>query len=188
MSRDSLYLCSLLYEKPFYLAVPVALHSLFSEKPHGERQGRGQNLPTALWPSPGFWTWGLAVDLHFLIVTSPAVPSPLGLPGMLTVPAWGPLTQTPSLASDFASQVKNQSCVSHAHLKLTHPVLPLWVSVIPGCTAFLYQGPCWTVRGHYSSYPWSLNAGFIMFMTSLCLGEIKMEREMGLIFHHINTF
>lgn len=48
MSRDSLYLCSLLYEKPFYLAVPVALHSLFSEKPHGERQGRGQNLPTAL--------------------------------------------------------------------------------------------------------------------------------------------
>lgn len=48
-------------------------------------------------------------------------------------------------------------------------------------TAFLYQF-CWTVRGHYSSYSWSSNADFIVFMTSLCLRRDKDGKREGIDF------
>lgn len=101
---------------------------------------------------------------------------------MFITPACGPLIHTPSLASDLASEIKDQLCPSYAYPKRTHPVLPRQLSVMPDSTAFLYQGFCWTVRGHYSSYSWTSYTDFIVFMTSLCLRRDKDGKREGIDF------
>lgn len=137
-----------------------------------------QNLPTALCPSLGFRTpgpdGGLSFPTHGFFLQG----QPSQVPGMPTAPPCVLMQITPRpLLSPHMPRTKLVPLV-HICMADTSKFVCAGYIVL-GSAAFLYLGSYRTLKGHYSSYARSLTVGFVALMISLCLGEMKMEREVG---------